>query len=48
VSRFQGLDRSGKSARIDLTMPAGNPPPVMAPIGERFVRCQGMQSSDCM
>jgi len=40
--RLRAIDQNGKSAQIDLTVPANNSPPVMAPIGNLFV-LQGEQ-----
>ncbi len=35
--RFQAVDLAGKTARLDLTVPANNSAPVLAPVGSLFV-----------
>ncbi len=35
--RFQAVDLAGKTARLDLTIPANNSAPVLAPVGNLFV-----------
>lgn len=35
--RFNAIDQNGQSARMDLTVPANNSAPVMAPVTNRFV-----------